>query len=598
MEKPRDKWALYKRLLGYVKPYRSRLIGGIVFGVLYGPANGVVLQVVRKAWAWAFESNWSYPWWQMVGIAALLPVAMMARGAFDFMGTYLLNWVGLRVVMDLRVRVFEHLESLSLDFFTGAQTGELISRVTNDVGLVQQSISTVVEDVVKQPVTLVSVLAWLLYTDWKLTTAALILFPICLIPITIFGRKTRTASRASQEHQASLLSVLHEALVGLRVIKAFGMEEREAGEFSKLCRNVFTQRMRVIRARALSTPIIELVSGFGGAAAFLYAYHVQVKGSELVSVALGLFMLYEPIKKLSRVHLQIEESMGGTERIFQILDQQATVVESPTARALRPLQRSIRYENVSFRYGTDGEVLESVNIEIPAGSIVAIVGASGAGKTTLFNLIPRFYDPTGGAVRIDGMDLREVTFKSLRGQIGLVTQDTFLFNDTVANNIAYGKPGATAEEIANAAKRAHAHDFIMQTPLRYETVVGELGMKLSGGQKQRLAIARAILRNPPILLLDEATSALDTESERVVQAALDDLMWGPPSPHGSGYGETRGRQRKAHTMLVIAHRLSTVQHADRIVVLEKGRVVEEGTHDQLLATGRVYKRLYEMQFQG
>ena len=577
---------MYKRLLGYVRPYRGRLILGIVFQALYGPANGLVLQVVRKAWAWAFESNWSYPWWQVVGIAALLPATMVARSTFDYLGTYLLNWVGLRVVMDLRVKVFEHLERLSLDFYMEAPTGDLISRVTNDAGLVQQSISTVVEDIVKQPVTLISVLAWLIYTDWKLTLVALMLFPICLAPILILGRKTRAASRASQQHQASLVSVLHEAIVGLRVIKAFGMEEREAREFAKLCRDVFAQRMRVIRSRAMSSPIIEMVSGFGGAAAFLYAYHARVTGSELVSMALGLFMLYEPVKKISRAHLQIEETVSGAERIFNLLDRQPSVVEVAAARALAPVQRSIRFENVGFHYGKNGAALESVNLEVPVGSVIAVVGASGAGKTTLFNLIPRFYDPTSGVVRIDGTDIREATFKSLRDQIGLVTQDTFLFNDTVASNIAYGKPTATREEIMNAAQRAHAHEFIMATPQGYDTVIGEAGMKMSGGQRQRLAIARAVLKDPPILLLDEATSALDTESERVVQAALDDLMWGA------------GKKRKAHTMLVIAHRLSTVQHADRIIVLDKGRIVEEGTHDELLARGQAYKRLHDMQFAG
>ncbi len=581
MGNQRDNWSLYKRLFAYVRPYRNRLIGGIVFGVLYGPANAAVAAVVRRAWAWAFESNWSHSWWQIFGVALLLPAVMMARGTFDFLGTYLLNWVGLQVVTDLRIRIFEHLEGLSLDFFTEAQTGELMSRVTNDVTLVQQSISTVVEDIVKQPVTLVSVLIWLLWTDWQLTLAALVLFPICLVPITVFGRKTRIASRASQEHQASLLTVLHEAIVGLRVIKAFSMERREAADFSRVCRDVFSQRMRVIRARALSTPIIELVSGFGAAAAFLYAYHAHVKGSELIGMAVGLFMMYEPVKKLSRVHLQIEESMSGTERIFQLLDRKSTVVESPTAQALQPLQRSIRYENVSFRYGTNDLVLDQIDLEVPAGSVVALVGASGSGKTTLFNLLPRFYDPTGGVVRIDGQDLRETTFQSLRGQMGLVTQETFLFNDTVANNIAYGKPGASHAEVVEAAKRAHAHEFISQMPQQYDTMIGEVGMKLSGGQRQRLAIARAVLRNPPVLLLDEATSALDTESERVVQAALDELMWG---------------DKKHHTMVVIAHRLSTVQHADQIVVLDKGRIVERGTHEQLIQRGGAYKRLYEMQF--
>jgi subfamily B ATP-binding cassette protein MsbA len=280
--------------------------------------------------------------------------------------------------------------------------------------------------------------------------------------------------------------------------------------------------------------------------------------------------------------------MSGAERVFQVLDTPPTVVEIPEAKALPRLRNFIQFQNVGFHYGTeaggnDGVVLENVDLEIPAGSLIAIVGASGAGKTTLFNLIPRFYDPTTGAVKIDGVDIRGGTFKSLRDQIGLVTQETFLFNDTVANNIGYGKAGAAREEIIEAAQRAHAHEFIMQMPQQYDTVTGESGMKLSGGQRQRLAIARAILKNPPILLLDEATSALDTESERAVQSALDGLMWG-------------GRQKKSHTMLVIAHRLSTVQHADRIIVLDKGRIVEQGTHDELLAQGQVYRRLYEMQF--
>jgi subfamily B ATP-binding cassette protein MsbA len=422
----------------------------------------------------------------------------------------------------------------------------------------------------------------------------LVLFPLCLVPITVYGRRTRKAAKAGQEHQSSLTSVLHEGLVGMRVVKAFGMEAREVADFRKLCLSLFSQRMRVARSKAISTPLIELISGVGAAFVFLYAYKMGMPSSTLVSMAIGLFFLYEPVKKLSTVQLQLQESLSAAERVFQVLDQTPSVVESPAARVLPAVQRSIRYENVSFSYGNNGLVLDQVNIEIPVGTVVALVGASGAGKTTLFNLVPRFYDPTGGAVKIDGMDIREATFQSLRGQIGLVTQETFLFNDTVANNIAYGKPGASHAEIVEAAKRAHADDFISQMPQQYDTVIGEVGMKLSGGQRQRLAIARAILRNPPVLLLDEATSALDTESERVVQAALDELMWGGgPSP---GYGPTSGRQKKSHTMLVIAHRLSTVQHADQIVVLDQGRIVERGTHEQLIQRGGAYKRLYEMQF--
>jgi len=577
-------WPHYRRLWTYVKPYRGRLAAGVAFGILYGPANAAVLSVVSKLWKRVFEqSAGDLTVWRAFGFAMLLPAAMIVRGACDFLGTYLMNWVGLRAVMDLRERLFDHLQALSLDFYSGTQTGELISRVTNDVGTIQQAISNVIEDTVKQPVTLVCVLGWLFYHDWRLTLATLVLFPICLVPIMVYGRKTRVASRKTQEHQATLVSVLHEAIAGFRVVKAFGMEARESQDFQELTRRVFRERMKVIRSRAISGPIIEMVSGFGAAFVFIYAFAAQMSSSELVGFAAGLFMLYDPVKKISRVNLQVQESMSGAERVFEILDTKPSVVEVPQAITLSRLRQAIRYENVSFRYGTNGAVLEEVNLEIPAGSIMAIVGASGAGKTTLFNLIPRFYDPTGGAVTIDGQDIRRGTFQSLRGQIGVVTQETFLFNDTVANNIAYGKTGASREEIVDAAKRAHADDFIVQMPNQYDTVIGESGMKLSGGQRQRLAIARAILKNPPILLLDEATSALDTESERAVQAALDDLMWS-------------GKQKKAHTMLVIAHRLSTVQHADCIIVLDKGCIVEKGTHDQLLALGQVYKRLYEMQF--
>jgi subfamily B ATP-binding cassette protein MsbA len=366
------------------------------------------------------------------------------------------------------------------------------------------------------------------------------------------------------------------------------MEAREAEDFRKFCRSFFSQRMRIVRAKAISTPMIEIISGLAAAFVFMYAWKTGMPMSTLGAMAIGLFMLYDPVKKLSGIQMQIQESLSAAERMFQVLDQKPSVVEAPGARELPRLQNQIRFEHVSFRYettpdGRNGAVLDDVDIEIPAGSVFAVVGESGAGKTTLFNLVPRFYDPTAGAIKIDGQDIRGATFKSLREQIGLITQETFLFNDTVLNNIAYGKPGASRDEVMHAATQAHAHEFIMAMEKQYDTVIGEAGMKISGGQRQRLAIARAILRNPPILLLDEATSALDTGSERAVQAALDELMWG-------------GGNSKQHTMLVIAHRLSTVRHADRIIVLNKGRIVEQGTHDELLAHGQTYKRLYEMQF--
>ena len=576
-------WPLYRRLLGYVKPYRFRLAAGIACGVLYGVANGAVIYIVRNVWARVIDrTGGALTRSNVLGLAALVPLALLTRGVFDFLSAYLMNWVGLRVVTDLRTKLFAHLQSLSLDFFAGARAGDLISRTTNDINVIQQAISNVIEDVIKQPVSLIVVLVTLIHIEPKLTVGSLVLLPICLVPIIIFGRKTRKASRAAQQHQASLVSVLHEALAGWRVIKAFCMEARETEDFRQLCMRVFRQRMRVIASKAVTGPLIEMVSGVAAAAVFIYATHANLQGNQLVAIAIGMFMLYDPIKKLTRVHLQVQESLTGAERVFQILDTRPSVVEAPQPVTLPRLRRAICYENVSFRYGNDIPVLEDVQFEIPAGSVVAVVGASGSGKTTLFNLVPRFFDPTAGAITIDGTDIRTVSFRSLRDQIGLVTQETFLFNDSVLNNILYGKPGASRDEIIEAAHRAHAHEFITQMEQQYDTHVGDVGVKLSGGQRQRLAIARAILKNPAILLLDEATSALDTESERVVQAALDDLMW--------------GSTKRQLTMLVIAHRLSTVQHADCIIVLDKGRIVERGTHEELVKREGVYRRLYELQF--
>jgi subfamily B ATP-binding cassette protein MsbA len=583
---------LYSRLLTYTKPYRGRLFLGIACGILFGSSNAIVLYVVRTIWARVFEDPGQshLPWYQIVGLAALAPLAMVVRGVLDFLSDYLMSWVGQRSVLDLRTKIFQHVQSLSMDFFSNTRTGEVISRLTQDVNLVQQAISKVVEDIIKQPFTLLFLIIALLQNDWRLTLAALVLFPLSLVPVLHYGKRVRKASRAQQKIQASVVSVLHEAIVGSRIVKAFSMEEREADDFWKLCRDVFRQKMRVARAKALSSPLIEMVAGLGAALVFVYAYFVELPSSVLVAEAMGLFLMYGPVKKLSAVNMQIQESMSGAERVFALLDRQPTVVEKSGARALPPFQKTIRFDHVSFRYrpvlaadtSENTPVLDNINLEIPAGSLTAIVGASGAGKSTLFNLIPRFYDAAEGAVRLDGVDVRDVTFQSLRRQIGLVTQETFLFNDTVGNNIAYGKPGATREEIVESARRAHAHEFIEALPQQYDTFCGESGIKLSGGQRQRIAIARAILKNPPILLLDEATSALDTESERAVQAALDDLMW--------------GTVKRQLTMIVIAHRLSTVQHADRIVVLDKGRIAEEGTHDQLLQKNGLYKRLHDLQF--
>lgn len=583
MKPARNNWALYKWLLTYVRPYRKRVALGLSCAALFGIASGGVLGVVKYVWVWVFERGATATSWEVVGAALLLPAIVAFRGSCDMMQRYLMNWVGERVVTDLRRQVFAKMQTFSLDFFGERRTGELLSRVGNDVGLVQYSVSTVVEDLVKQPVTLLCVLVSLLYISPWLTLAVGLFFPLCILPVLYLGRRTRRASQAAQQLAGTSTSVLLESLIGWRVIKVFCAEDREAQDYAALLQQYFRQRMRVMKARVITTPMIELIAALGATTVFLLAYFQGISHDKLVPFALGVFMLYDPIKKLSRIHLMLEESLSGAERVHEILHQPASVVEVAAPRQLVPVRESIRFDNVTFQYDPDRVILQDIHLDIPAGNIVALVGSSGAGKTTLLNLVPRFMDPTKGTVRVDGQDIREVTLLSLRQQMGLVTQETFLFNDTVAANIAYAKPDATREEILRAAQRAHAHDFIAQLPQQYDTPIGETGMKLSGGQRQRLAIARAILKDPPILLLDEATSALDTESERAVQAALDELMW----------GETH---RRRHTMLVIAHRLSTVQHADCIVVLDKGRVAQQGAHNELVARDGLYRRLYDLQF--
>lgn len=569
-------WATYRRLLRYARPYAGRLAAGIVFGALFGGSTAGILGAVRENLARIFSPERT-PWGAAIAVAALLPMFALLRGVGDYLSRYFVEWVGHRVVADLRSETFGHIHDLSLLYFTRSRTGELISRTTNDTMLVQHAVSTVIGDAVREPFVLLVALGYLFWLDPRLAAASLVLFPVAVVPVGLFGRVVRRFAREGQAKLADLVSILQETVTGVRVVKAFGMEEYEKNRFAHHTRSLFGRQMRVARAKALIEPIIVLISFLGLSLVLLYARWVRMSYADFFTFAAALVVMYQPVKKLSRIHLEIQQSCAAADRLFEILDTPVTIREAPDAREFEGEVRQIVFDHVSFAYDRE-PVLRDISLEVSAGQRVAIVGSSGTGKTTLVSLLPRFFDVTGGAIRINGVDIRRYTLASLRRQIGLVTQETILFNDTVANNIAYGTRGATREAIIEAARRAHAHEFIMAMPEGYDTVIGERGVRLSGGEGQRLAIARAMLRNPPILILDEATSALDTESERQVQAALDELM-------------------ANRTVFAIAHRLSTITGADRIVVLDKGVIAEQGTHQELLALGGVYKRLYDLQFQ-
>ncbi|MDD4736142.1 MAG: ABC transporter transmembrane domain-containing protein [Kiritimatiellae bacterium] len=570
-----EEWQTYKKLMAYAVPYKARLAVGIFCGILFGGSTaGIVVALERNFRNLGDTSDLDL--WKVVLIAAALPLFAVLRGVGDFTSKYLVEWVGNRVVMDLRNETFGHIHDLGLNYFTQSRTGELISRTTNDSMMVQRAVSNVIGDLIREPFVLIFMIGYLMYLNWQLSIASLVLFPICIVPVALFGRRVRRASREGQQKLADLVTILQETIAGVRIVKAFGMEEYEKERFRVRSRSVFSRLMRVAKARSAVEPIIVTISLIGLALVFLYAKWSGMRGDQLIAYAAALVAMYEPAKKLSRIHIGIQESSAGADRIFEILDTPCSVTDRPGAVELAgPIDR-VEFRDVGFAY-EQNEILSGVNLSARAGECIAFVGSSGAGKTTLISLIPRFYDAVSGAVLINGRDVRDYTVKSLRRQIGMVTQESILFNDTVANNIAYGSDSVTPKQIEEAARKAHAHEFILGMEQGYDTVIGEMGAKLSGGQRQRLAIARAMLRNPPILILDEATSALDTESERQVQAALDELM--------------------AHrTVFAIAHRLSTIAQANRIIVLDKGCVVESGSHAELMAKGGHYQYLYDLQF--
>jgi subfamily B ATP-binding cassette protein MsbA len=489
-----------------------------------------------------------------------------------------MNWVSNKVVTDIRTQLFSKIVRHSMEFFNKMRAGFLISRITNDTRGMQMALTTVSSDLFKQPVAIVGGITVLLLMDWRFTVVTLILFPICLLPIRIYGRRARNAVRDEQAGMGEMVVTMQETFAGIRVIKSFAREPHQEKSFKHSNQLQFSNAMRMIRSMEAVGPMVEIIAAAGVGLALLYVYTVNLSAGRFFGLISGIFILYEPIKTLSKIHIVMQRSVSATTEIFRILDLEPAVQDAPNAIELASSGGRLDFENVTFRYAnTVTDAVSNLNLRIEPGKTYALVGASGAGKSTILSLILRLYDPTCGAVKIDGQDLRMVTQKSLREQIGLVTQETFLFHDTIFKNIQFGRLDATPEEIYEAAHTAFAHDFIMAQPKGYETIIGDKGCLLSGGQQQRLAIARAVLKNAPILLLDEATSSLDSESEKQIQKALAKLAAG-------------------RTVIAIAHRLSTVLSADQIVVMDYGRIKEIGTHAELLEKSGYYRRLYDHQF--
>ncbi len=570
--------SLYRRLLQYLRPYWwPHFAVAFACMLLFSATNGAMPFLIRHVFDDVFTNKNAFA-------LKVMPVAIVAtfliRSIVGFGSTYLTEYVGQRIVADLRNALNDHIQYLSLSFFNRTPTGTVVSRVTNDVALVRGALTEGVAAILKDASSLVILVAVAFYQDWFLSLIALVVFPVSVLPVTRLSRRLRSFAKRGQVSMGRMTMLLQETIQGNRVVKAFGMEPYEGQRFREENHRLLSIYMKSARIRAFVNPMMELLAAFGIASVVWYGGYSVVVGARTQGAFLAfltaVFLLYEPFKGLAKTNSIVQQAAGAAERVFELLDTGSDVVDRPGARQLTAIREAIRFDGVRFRYEEDW-VLRDIDLEIRRGEVVALVGVSGGGKSTLADLIPRFYDVAAGRITIDGTDIRDLTLASLRSQIAIVTQHTFLFNDTVRNNIAYGDIARDSAAVAAAARAANAHEFIMELPEGYDTVIGELGVKLSGGQRQRLAIARAILKDAPLLILDEATSALDNESERLVQVALERLM-------------------SNRTTLVIAHRLSTVRRADRIVVLVRGAIVEEGTHEQLLALNNEYRKLYDLQF--
>lgn len=569
---------LYLRILSYIKPYMHRLIFAMFCTIMAAAGNlyipWIIKDMIDEVLA---DKNGTMLNW----IAASIIAIFVVRGLFWYGQNYLMSYVGQSVIIDIRAAVFKKLQRLSVSFYDKNKTGTIMSYVTNDVNALQSAMVENTIEMITEGFILIGSVVAMIYLDWRLTLFTVCTFPVVLWFMEFFGKKIRKTGGRIQECTADITSVLQESVASARVIKSFVREDYEVDRFDVENRANFRANMKNAQLMATLTPVVELVAAIGVTMIIWYGGNNVINGT-ITAGSLVAFLTYavnisNPIKRLTRVIGNIQKALAAAQRVFMIIDMPEEIAESRDAKQLPEVSGKVEFQNVSFAYDDKGNVITDLSFSVKPGEVIAIVGPSGAGKSTIANLLPRFYDVNKGDIKIDGHSVREVTLDSLREQVGIVPQETMLFNGSVYNNILYGRLDATKEEIEAAAKAANAHDFIMQLTDGYETKLGDRGVNLSGGQRQRIAIARAILKNPRILILDEATSALDTESERVVQEALDRLMVG-------------------RTSFVIAHRLSTVKNADKILVLEKGNLVESGTHDELLSLDGLYAHLYKIQY--
>ncbi len=594
----------YARLFSYMKPYMGRFWAGIIFGVLFAGANAAFIWVFKHAGDLVltggpldkkqleeiaklpeFLREWAAPgpdgrsgFRIVLAVCLTIPVIMAIRGLFSYLNAYYVLWVSQRVLDDIRQQVYRCTLGQALEFFNRQKAGDLVQTVFNQTRIAQQALTSIAADIVKQPLTIISAVAVMISFDWKFTIAALLLFPLCLLPVLLVSKKVRKSASREEDEAGQMMVLMHEAFGGIRVVKTHAREDYEAARFNQANQAMLRFVMKWRKAMELTGPLVEVVGSLGISAALIYAWKVGLSSGTMLALVGALVLIYPSFKAMSRMQLMMQKALASTTKVFELMDREPAIKDSATAQPLAEVKGEIRLEGITFTYpGKDIPAVREVTLSIPVGSTCALVGESGSGKSTLLALLQRLYEPQIGRVTIDGTDVRDITQASLREHIATVSQDVFLFHDTIRQNIRYGRLEATQEEIEHAATTAYAHTFILAQSHGYDTVIGDKGCNLSGGQQQRLSIARALLKAAPILLLDEATSALDSESEKRIQEALDTL--------------SRGR-----TVVAIAHRLSTILKADQIVVMDRGMIKAVGKHSFLYETSPEYRRIYDLQF--